>query len=188
MSSELKADTENKKTKKQWALFFTGLIAILIGVSILGFFGIRKIYREYQKQKLMRENPVVEIADIKIKAPVLEGTDNKTLAKAAGHFTGTGDFGKGNYCIAGHSSTIYKEYFNNLHKADIGMEVILYDKDKHEYKYEISQIFIVDPDETWILNDFGDDRLTIITCTDDGSQRIVVVADYKPPAKTTTEV
>ena len=63
--------------KKQWALFLTGLIAIIVGISVLGFFGIRKVYREYQKQKLMRDNPVVEIADLHIKAPVLEGTDKR---------------------------------------------------------------------------------------------------------------
>lgn len=35
--------------------------------------------------------------------------------------------------------------------------------------------FIVEPDEVWVLDDFGDNRITIITCTDDGLQRQVVV-------------
>lgn len=100
-------------------MFLSGLIAILIGVSILGFFGVRKCYRLYQKQMLMKNNPVVEIADLNIKAPILEGTDNETLAKAAGHFKDSGDFGKGNYCIAGHSSTLYKEYFGSF--ANVGV-------------------------------------------------------------------
>lgn len=160
---------------KQWALFFTGLIAIIIGVSILGFFGIRKIVREYHKQKLMRENPVLEIANLHIKAPVLEGTDQSILSKGAGHFTGTGDFGKGNYCIAGHSSTLYKEYFNNLSDAEAGMTITLYDKEKNHYDYTVSECFTVEPNETWILDDFGDTRITIITCTEDGTQRFVVV-------------
>ncbi|MCQ2417844.1 MAG: class D sortase [Oscillospiraceae bacterium] len=162
-------------TKKQWALFLAGLIAIITGVSILGFFGIRKIHREWQKQKLIRENPVVEIADLNIKAPILEGTDNDILSKAAGHFTGAGDFGKGNYCIAGHSSTLYKEYFNNLKNIKIGMTITLYDKDKKSYNYTVREIKIVEPSETRVLDDFGDNRITIITCTDDGSQRLVVV-------------
>jgi LPXTG-site transpeptidase (sortase) family protein len=167
------------RTKKQWVLFITGLIAIIIGVSILGFFGARKVWRYYQRQKLMRENPVVEIADLKIKAPILEGTDNKTISRAVGHFIGTGDFGKGNYCIAGHSSVIYKEYFNNLKKVRQGMEIKLYDKDKKCYVYTVSESFIVEPNEGWILDDFGDNRITIITCTDDGSQRQVVVGLLK---------
>lgn len=174
MSSKLNTDTV-QRTKKQWALFITGLIAIVVGLSILGFFGIRKIYREHQKQKLMRENPVVEIADLNIKAPILEGTDNDTLSKAAGHFFGTGDFGKGNYSIAGHSSTLYKEYFNKLKDVELGMTITLYDKDKKTYLYTVTKNFIVEPNETWVLDDFGDNRITLITCTDDGTQRQVVV-------------
>ena len=153
-------------------MFLSGLIAILIGISILGFFGVRKCYRLYQKQILLENNPVVEIADLNIKAPILEGTDNETLAKAAGHFKASGDFGKG---IAGHSSTLYKEYFNNLKNVEIGMEITLYNKQKQAYHYTVTESKIVDPDAVWVLDDFGDDRITIITCTDDGTQRQVVV-------------
>lgn len=169
--------------KKQWVLFIAGLIAISVGVGILGFFGIRRVYREYSKYKLMEENPVVEIAELKIKAPVLEGTDNDILAKATGHFPDTGDFGKGNYCIAGHSSVIYKEYFNNLKKIETGMEITLYDKEKNKYIYTVNESFIVEPSETWVLSDFGDDRITLITCTDDGTQRRVVTGLFKEKQK-----
>ncbi len=172
-------DTENKKTRKQWVLFITGLIAIIIGTNVLGFFGIRKIYREIQRQKMFRENVVLEIPEIKIKAPILEGTDKETLSKATGHFNGTGSAGKGNYCIAGHSSNIYKEYLNNLKNIEIGMKIKLYDTNKNCYIYTVTEKFITEPDETWILNDFEDDRITIITCTDDGTQRQVVVGNKK---------
>lgn len=177
MNSNKNSDTIIRK--KQWALFLTGLIALIVGISVLGFYGVRKIAREYQKQKLMRDNPVVEIADLNIKAPVLDGTDNKTLSKAVGHFIGTGDFGIGNYCIAGHSSTIYKEYFNNLKHIDLGMRIVLYDKNKKSYTYIVTDSFIVEPNETWVLDDFGDNRITIITCTDDGTQRQIVVGILK---------
>ena len=163
-------------TKKQWVLFMTGLLAMFIGTSIIGLYEIRKVHREIQKQKLLMDNPVIEIVELNIKAPVLEGTEHSVLSKATGHFEGTGDFGKGNYCIAGHSSTIYEEYFNNLKKIKPGMKVKLYNKNKECFIYSVKERFIVEPNETWILNDFGDSRLTIITCTDDGLQRIVVVA------------
>ena len=173
------SDTLQKKNNMQRVLFAAGLIAIFIGTGILGFFGARKIYREYRKYQLMRDNPVIEITDLKIKAPILEGTDNKTISRAVGHFIGTGDLGKGNYCIAGHSSTIYKEYFNNLKNVRSGMQITLYDKQKNRYIYTVRESFIVDPAETWILDDFGDDRITIVTCTDDGKQRQVVVGIYQ---------
>lgn len=173
------ADINNKSTIMQQALFYIGLVAIVLGFGILGYFCIWKLHREYQRQKLMRNNPVVEIAALKIKAPILEGTDNGTLSKSAGHFIGTGELGKGNYCIAGHSSTLYKEYFNNLKNIKIGMKITLYDIKKDSFEYTVKKTFIVEPSETWVLNDFGDDRVTIITCTDDGTQRQVVVGILK---------
>ncbi|MBQ6042265.1 MAG: class D sortase [Oscillospiraceae bacterium] len=165
---------KQKRTRKQRVLFLTGSAAIMAGCSIMLFYDGRKLYRMHQKQMLMRENPVVEIADLNIKAPVLEGTDQQTIAKAVGHFTGTGDFGSGNYCIAGHSSTIYKEYFNKLKDIENGMTITLYDTQKKHYDYTVSDSFVVEPDETWVLDDTGDNRITLITCTDDGTQRLVV--------------
>ena len=69
------------KTKKQWVLFISGLIAFLTGAAVLGYFGIRKVCREFHRQKLLNENPVIEIAGLHIKAPVLEGTENEILAE-----------------------------------------------------------------------------------------------------------
>lgn len=162
-------------TKKQWAVFLAGLLAVLTGISILGFFGIRKLWRMAQKQKLLSENVVLEIPDLHIKAPVLEGVGQEILAKGAGHFPDTGTVGSGNYCIAAHSSVLYKEYFNNLKNAETGMQIDLYDLDKQCCSYSISDMFIVEPSETWVLDDCGDARVTLITCTDDGSQRLVVI-------------
>ncbi len=162
--------------KKQLVIFIFGLIAFLIGFSYLSFLGIRKIRRDIHRQELMRTNVVVEIPDLHIKAPVLEGTEQEVLSQGAGHFLGTGSPGSGNYCIAAHSSVIYKEYFNQLKYAQNGMQVFLYDLQKKLYIYEISESFIVEPDEIWILDDFQDNRVTLVTCTDDGSQRLVVTA------------
>ena len=166
-------------TASQRVMFVIGVLAMTAGLCILGFFGCRKLYREYHRQQLMKNNPVVEIADIHIKAPILEGTGQDILAKAAGHFENTGDIGKGNYCIAGHSSVLYKEYFNNLKQAEKGMEIVIYDTSKNPYSYIISDISIVEPSETWILDDFGDNRVTIVTCTDDGTQRLIVTGKLK---------
>lgn len=162
------------KTTKQWVLFYAGLTLILTGFILLSFFFIKKVYRELETEKMFQKNAVIEIPDINIKAPILEGTDKNILSKASGHFKNTGDIGKGNYCIAGHSSIIYDEYFNNLKYAEIGMQIILYDKYKNKFYYSVESIIIVNPNETWILNDFGDNRVTIVTCTDDGNQRLVV--------------
>lgn len=178
-----------KLKNKQVIMFLSGLLAFVIGSGILAVYGFRHISRELRRQKLMQENVVIEIADLNIKAPVLEGIDNDTLSIAAGHFTGTGKVGSGNYCIAGHSSTIYKEYFNNLKNIKPGMEIHVYDTDENHtcYIYKVTENFIVEPDEIWILDDFGDDRVTVITCTDDGTQRQVVVGELSDQRNDSSE-
>ncbi|WP_276689876.1 class D sortase [Ruminococcus callidus] len=167
--------------KKKKILFWAGLLAMLMGIAVLGVFGWKRISREIEKQRLLDTCVVLEIPDLNIKAPVMDGTEHEVLSKAAGHFPGTGDLGEGNYCIAGHNSTIYAEIFNEMKHIEIGMEMYLYDNDadRTQYTYIVTKNFIVEPSETWVLEDFGDDRLTIVTCTDDGTQRQIVVGELK---------
>ena len=168
-------EKKQKFSKKQLFLFITGLLIMLIGLSVLGFMGVRKIRRDIRRQELMKTNVVIEIPELKLKAPVLEGTEQEVLAQGTGHFPETGAVGEGNFCIAGHSSTIYKEYFNPLKNVQNGMKINLYRVDKTYVTYTVTDSFIVEPNETWILDDFGDCRVTLVTCTDDGSQRLVVI-------------
>ena len=164
-----------KLQKRQYVMFVAGLLALVTGLSVLAVFVCRRISRDIRRERLMQEHVALEIPDLHIKAPVLEGTDNEVLSQAAGHFPGTGRLGSGNYCIAGHSSTIYKEYFNNLKNAEVGMEIDLCDAGQKHYTYKVAEMFIVEPNEVWILDDFDDDRVTIVTCTDDGTKRRIVV-------------
>ncbi|MCM1508026.1 MAG: class D sortase [Ruminococcus flavefaciens] len=141
----------------------------------MGYFGYNKISREIYKKKLLETSIIFEIPELKIKTPVLEGTDNETLKYSAGHFLNTGDLGKGNYCITGHSSTIYACVFDDLKYAETGMKMYLYSKDKICYPYIITEKKIINPSDTYVLDDYGDNRITVITCNDDGSQRICVI-------------
>ncbi len=165
------------KRNKRRILFLIGLTAMLLGISVLGIFGWKRISREIEKHRLLKECVVFMIPDLDIRAPVMDGTEHEVLSKAAGHFPGTGAVGSGNYCIAGHNSTIYAEIFNEMKHIEIGMEMYLIDNDgkRTEYTYIVTENFIVEPSETWVLDDFGDDRITIVTCTDDGTQRQIVV-------------
>ena len=154
---------------------------MICGVSILSLFAYRKISRELYLRKLLDNNINFEIPRLNIKVPVLEGTDSKALQVSAGHFEGTGALGKGNYCIAGHNSTIYAEIFNDLDQVQIGDELYLVDNDANRtrYLYIVTEYKTVEPNQTDVLNDYGDNRLTVISCTDDGTQRQVVVGILK---------
>lgn len=164
-----------KLDKRQKLLFIGGMLLMAAGIAVLTPYAWRKVSRELRKQKLMRENTVLTIPALDIKTPILENTDQEVLSVAAGHFPDTGAPGSGNYCLAGHSSTIYACIFNDLKYAEDGMEMILTETNGTQYTYRVSERFIVEPNETWILGDFDDDRLTLVTCTDDGSQRQIVV-------------
>lgn len=165
------------RCKKKDILFIAGVISILAGVSILAVFGWKRISREIEKQKLLKECVVFEIPALDIKTPVIDGTDHEVLSAAAGHFPDTGAVGSGNYCIAGHNSTIYAEIFNDMKHVEMGMEMYLIDNDeaRTKYIYTVTENFVAVPSETWVLDDFGDDRITIVTCTDDGTHRQIVV-------------
>jgi sortase A len=167
--------------KKKKILRIIGIIMIVCGIGILSFYGYRKISRELYLRKLLNDNINFEIPRLNIKVPVLEGTDSKALQVSAGHFEGTGALGKGNYCIAGHNSTIYAEIFNDLDQIQIGDEMYLVDVDEKctRYCYIVTEYKIVEPKQVEVLNDYGDNRLTVISCTDDGTMRQVVVGILK---------
>ena len=158
-------------------MFVIGVIMIVIGAGVLSLYGYRKISREIYLRRLLNDNINFEIPRLNIKVPVLEGTDSKALQVSAGHFEGTGSLGNGNYCIAGHNSTIYAEIFNDLDKIHMGDEMYLIDKDENHtrYCYIVTEYKIVEPKQVEVLNDYGDNRLTVISCTDDGTMRQVVV-------------
>lgn len=175
-----------KKRKRNKPMFVIGIIMIVFGVGALSFYGYRKISRELYLRKLLNNNINFEIPRLDIKVPVLEGTDDKALQVSAGHFEGTGALGKGNYCIAGHNSTIYAEILNDLDEIETGDEMFLVDTDENRtrYRYVVTDYKTVEPSDTWVLNDFGDNRLTVISCTDDGTQRQVVVGILKNQTQT----
>ena len=177
-----------KKQKRNKPMFIIGIIMVVLGVGILSLYGYRKISRELYLRRLLKDNINFEIPRLDIKVPVLEGTDQKSLQVSAGHFEGTGALGHGNYCICGHNSTIYAEIFNDLDQIKIGDEMYLIDTDENRtrYTYIVTDYRTVEPSETWVLNVFGDDRITVISCTDDGKLRQVVVGMLKTETQTET--
>ena len=45
--------------------------------------------------------------------------------------------------------------------------------------YAVSECNIINPQNTSALDNFGDDRLTVITCTNDGKNRQIVIGKLK---------
>ncbi|MCM8901013.1 class D sortase [Caldicoprobacter algeriensis] len=108
---------------------------------------------------------VMEIPKIDLKVAVAEGTDKQTLKKAVGHFEGTAMPGEiGNFAVAGHRSYTYNEFFNRLDEMEIGDEIRV-KTTKGEFVYEVTDIFVVEPHEVWVLDPTPEATITLVTCT-----------------------
>lgn len=116
----------------------------------------------------------IEIPDLKIKAPILDGVTKDVLDIAVGHFPESSNIGSGNYCLAGHSSEVYDCVFNNLRLIEKGTRIQIVNEEGVCYTYYVTDIMTVDPDDIWVLGDFNDRRVTLVTCTDSGNRRQVV--------------
>ena len=110
---------------------------------------------------------------------VFGATLNK-LEYGPGYILGTSLPGSGgNFAIAGHRTT-YGAPFGNLDKTEVG-DSILFQTNTNQYEYVITEVKIVSPEDTYVLGNFGDDRITLSTCHPKFSarQRLVVVGELK---------
>jgi LPXTG-site transpeptidase (sortase) family protein len=111
---------------------------------------------------------------------VVFGVTNNKLEYGPGYIVGTSLPGTGgNFAIAGHRTT-YGAPFGNLDRVQIG-ETILFQTNTNEYKYKVVDIQIVSPEDNFVLNNFGDDRITLTTCHPKFSakQRLIVVGELE---------
>jgi sortase A len=89
-----------------------------------------------------------------------------------------------NVYLAGHRmgfrGTWSRMIFYNLPKLDTGDEVVLEDRAGRTYRYSVSEVFITDPKDVWVMGQVrGRDMLTLQTCTPFPTfqKRLIVRAD-----------
>jgi sortase A len=113
--------------------------------------------------RVLRPGSVIgrlEAPGLQLSTPVLEGSDDGTLARGAGHLEDTpfaGDIG--NVGIAGHRDTVFRP----LKHAKAGDELTLTTADG-TYRYRIAKTLIVDPDDVYVLDPTREPTLTLVTC------------------------
>ena len=111
---------------------------------------------------------------------VVFGATLNKLEYGPGYILGTSLPGSGgNFAIAGHRTT-YGAPFGNLDKTEVG-DSILFQTNTNQYEYVITEVKIVSPEDTYVLGNFGDDRITLSTCHPKFSarQRLIVVGELK---------
>jgi sortase A len=94
-----------------------------------------------------------------------------------GHHEGTANPGEvGNVVLAGHRD-INSALFRELDRLQPGDSVFV-SNNLREYRYVVTDSFVVTPDHTEVMDPTDDKRVTLITCTPIGlaTQRLIVVA------------
>jgi sortase A len=119
----------------------------------------------------------LRIPDIGVDKIVVEGVTLDDLKRGPGHYPDTPLPGQpGNAAIAGHRTT-YGAPFNRINELEPGDEILVTTV-QGSFRYEVTDQLIVSPDEVGVLDNFGDNRLTLTACHPKYSarQRIIVVA------------
>jgi len=128
----------------------------------------------------------IRIPRIGVDKIVVQGVALRDLKKGPGHYPDTPLPGQqGNAAIAGHRTT-YGAPFNRIDELVAGDEVFV-ETVQGEFRYLVSEQLIVSPTQVDVLDDKGDNRLTLTSCHPKYSsrQRIVVVAQLAPGEKAT---
>lgn len=125
--------------------------------------------------KIGDEVAIIKIPSIKLDTVVIYGMEEKDLNYYVCQFETSAMPGEnGNFSLAGHSSHIYNEVFNNVHKVKVGDEIII-ETIKDDFKYTVSKVFEIEPNDISVLEQNMDKKeLTIVTCTDSGKNRLII--------------
>jgi sortase A len=126
----------------------------------------------------------LQIPTIDLSEYVVSGTAEGDLAKGPGHYVGSAAPGQaGNVAIAGHRTTNGAP-FNRLGQIAIGDRIYLTTTSGERLTYIVSETpQPVSPNDVAVLDNFGDNRITLTTCNPEfsSSQRLIVVGELKQP-------
>ena len=102
----------------------------------------------------------IEIASIGLSAMIQEGTSDRTLQRGVGHITGTALLGKsGNVGLAAHRDTFFRKLRDIQAGDDIKLTTLT-----GSVSYRVELISIVEPEDSRVLRDSGENILTLVTC------------------------
>ena len=121
-------------------------------------------------------------------APVFDSSSRWALATGVAHIPETSlpwsHGAQRNVYLAGHRmgyrGTWSRMIFYNLDKLKEGDKVVLKDRTGHTYEYRVSETFLADPADSWVMGQVrGRDMLTLQTCTPIPTfeKRLIVRAD-----------
>ena len=106
----------------------------------------------------------LKIPAIDLTVKIYEGSDSRTLAKGAGHFTNTSIW-DGNVAFAAHNRGV-NNYFGKIHTLDIGDTIILKTR-LGTRTYTVTDVMKVDETDSSMLAPNSGNCITLFTCVRD---------------------
>lgn len=123
---------------------------------------------------------IIEIEALDLKYPVVEGAGSSELSAGIGHIPDTAGIGEtGNCVLAGHRGSRYGTYFKYLNRISIGDEIRLTDKEGNIWLYEAANMKVVDPYDNSVKDQGAEKVLTLLTCENSGTMRLIVTCVWK---------
>ena len=108
---------------------------------------------------------VLTIPTIGLEVAMREGVGSYSLRYSVGHYPRSVMPGEtGNCVILGHRNYTYGEFFNRLDELAAGDEITL-ERAGTAYTYTVTETFVVEPSDTYVLGPTDDATVTLITCT-----------------------
>lgn len=120
----------------------------------------------------------IAIPDIDLNLPIMNGVSDEAMFTGASTLSADQRMGEGNYALASHRSMQPDVLFGGLADTTAGMPLYLSDMET-VYEYEIVSNEVVEPTRMDVLDPTNDPTVTLITCTLDSSQRVIVKAQLK---------
>lgn len=119
----------------------------------------------------------VNIPKLNLSYPVLSETSDKLLKISPCKFWGPNPNEVGNFCIVGHNYRNTK-FFSKVPTLEMGDTVKLTDLSGRTLTYKIYDKYTVDPTDVKCTSQLtnGKKEVTLITCTNDSKQRVIVKA------------
>ena len=147
---------------------------------------IKENEKVYSKEEVIKEykgyevDSKLEIPKIELETYILKDFSKETLNMSVTKFWGCKPNVTGNYCIAGHNFK-NKNMFHDLKKLEKQDNLFIIDNKVGKVEYEIYDIYKVLPEDTSCLEQEtnGKKEVTLITCTSDSEERIIIKAVEK---------
>ena len=155
-----------------------------ISTKVIDSYNISKLYSNNSDYNMYDNNNnifgIIEIPKINIYYPIFSNINDDLLKIAPCKFYGNNLNKNDNICIAGHNYN-NSLFFSNIVLLSANDEIYIYNNEGRKYIYSVSKMYEVKYNDLSPIFDYDQNsrELTLITCNNLNSNRIIVKAKQK---------